>query len=132
MTTKRTSKPNGEVKSGQNSGASWRGFVNVELSAEDRSEALRLTENVIDFWDALDDCLRGGYRLTVTFTAGTDVYNATLTGVGEVHPDQGIAVSARASTPDKAVAAVVVKLVHGAKGSLARLFDGGAFYKTDL
>jgi hypothetical protein len=133
MTTKR-------VKNGADTAQSvkdgpvnnWRGFVNIDLTDAQKEAAMRLTETNLDFLGNIETAVAAGYRLSVTFTPNDGVYNATLTGQERHETDAGIAVSARSTKVEYAIAAVIVKASDVAGLCLARLFDGTSLRQVDL
>lgn len=133
MTTKRTNtKSTAPVTSGKPAGNStWRGFVNLELRPQDKDKALQMITDPLALWAAIEGVLMSNYRLSIGYSQKENLYTATATGTSEHDTDEGIAVSARASAPDRAIAAVMCK-VEVAQFALAQLFEGTTFRPVDL
>lgn len=133
MTTKRTNtKSTGQTTEAKSAYASqWRGFVNLDLRPADKDKAIQLTTDLLAFWAAVEGCCLGGYRLSVNYSQKENIYTATATGNLDHDTDSGIAVSARSSSPDRAIAAVMIKL-ESAQWNLSNLFEGSAFRPVDV
>lgn len=133
MTTKRKSVQNFDSSKPSNTGGNtWRGFVNLELSDASKEKAVNLTSDALKFWAEIESTVMGGYRLSVTFTQATEVFNATITGTSDHPTDEGIAVTARSRRIDVAIAAVLVKLSDHGKFNLSSLFGGTREVGVDL
>lgn len=130
MTTKRTRNEPAPVVN--KPAQTWRGFVNIELDKAQKETALKLTEVNLDFLRGIENLLEFGYRLSVTFSDAEHVYNATVTGTDRHPTDSGIAVTARSTKVDNAVAGVIVKTLVAAHANLSNLFEGVQYRQTDL
>lgn len=84
------------------SNPNFRGFINVELSAEDKTIIKSTSYDMSDYSSDLEKWIDSGYK----FTFSQDTYNKCFQAIGtrqdSEHPDYGIMMSGRGSTPIKA------------------------------
>jgi hypothetical protein len=134
MTTKRKSVDTGmdvEVKTTKNFN-NWKGFVNIELTDEMKTEAMAVAGNPIDLFRGVETICNNSFKLSLSFSPTQDVFIATATGNADSGNNEGIAVSARSSNVERAIAALYVKLDVAAAWDLFRLFTGGVVRQIDI
>lgn len=95
------------AKSRQNgSGAEWRGFVNVNLSADQKAQYDDWAHTE-DVWLSLAEATATGCQLGLKWAAAESCFLASLTQRTTGHVNAGLCVTARSTSADKALLRVL-------------------------
>lgn len=81
----------------------WRGFINVNLTSEQKEAYKTWDVQDNDVWDGLATYISAGYKVSLSFNKQNDKYNCTGTGQTACGSNSGWAVSSFANTPYEAV-----------------------------
>jgi len=81
---------------------SWKGFINVNLNADQKEAYKAWDVQDDDVWDGLSQYIAAGYKVSLSFNKQNDKFNCTGTGQPESGVNSGYAVSAFANTPYEA------------------------------
>lgn len=92
-------------------GSDWKGFVDIDLSAEDREEisVLAQSEKFHPF-DFVSDLLEAGYKFSLAGDIEHNSVVATATGRGDANENQGYALSGRGPDAAGAMASLYWKM----------------------
>lgn len=78
-------------------------FINYPLAAEQKREIKAWLPTFEDIDDALLKLTEGGYRITLRWDERSEAFACWVNPSGEDHPNNGLTLSGRGSTPLKAV-----------------------------
>lgn len=81
----------------------WKGFINVNLTGEQKESFKAWDIQDDDVWDGVAQYAAAGYKIQLSFNKQNDKFNCTGTGQPETNSNSGYAVSAFANTPYEAV-----------------------------
>jgi len=95
MSPKRTNKPTGDFKQSE--------FINYPLAAEQKREIKAWQPTFEEIDDMLLKLEEGGYRVTSRYDEKSEAFACWVNPVGEDHPNAGLTLSGRGSTPMRAV-----------------------------
>lgn len=123
------------AKRGQGGAAdSWRGFVNVELSAADKADLREQPGGFDAAWVYLMDRVLEGYRLGLSFDHGNSAWVASLTCKRASDSNVGLCLTARGGRVEGALLALWYKddvlLARNWSGRAAGV--GGGFGADDV
>lgn len=82
----------------------WRGFVNVELTTEQKLEAKKLLNDAPRVWDNIFSLISEGYKMTLSYDDARSAYNLSMTCRAERDPNKGLTLSGRGGTEHSAAA----------------------------
>lgn len=80
----------------------WKGFINVNLTTEQKETYKTWDIHDDDVWDGVAQYCAAGYKINLSFNKQNDKFNCTGTGQPETGSNSGYAVSAFANTPYEA------------------------------
>lgn len=80
----------------------WMGFVNVNLTAEQKEEYRAWDVEDADVWDGIAGYCAAGYKIALSFNKQNDKFSCTGTAQPETGKNSGYAVSSFANTPYEA------------------------------
>jgi hypothetical protein len=80
----------------------WQGFVNVNLTVEQKEEYRAWDVEDSEVWDGIATYCAAGYKVALSFNKQNDKFSCTGTGQPETGDNSGYAVSAFANTPYEA------------------------------
>lgn len=80
----------------------WKGFINVNLSAEDKASFVAWDIQDGDVWDGIAQYAAAGYKIAISYNKQNDKFSVTGTGQPETGTNSGYAVSAFANSPYEA------------------------------
>jgi hypothetical protein len=81
----------------------WKGFVNVNITADQKEAYKAWDVQDDDVWDGMAQYITAGYKVSLSYNKQNDKFNCTGTGQPESGVNSGYAVSAFANTPYEAV-----------------------------
>jgi len=90
--------------------ADWKGFVNVNLSPEQKEAYAAWDIADADVWDGLATYGEKGYKFTLTFNKGNSNWVATYVGTAEAGKNSGWAVTGFAKDPYNAARVLLFKV----------------------
>lgn len=73
----------------------WRGFVDVEMTAEDKVACKAATVDFDQVWADLEELVEEGYKMTLSYDEAHTTWNVSLTCRAEKHVNEGYTMSAR-------------------------------------
>lgn len=90
--------------------SSFKGFVNVSLSQQDKEAYVSWDVQDTDVWDGIAQYAEGGYKFSVSRNKQNDHFTASVTGTEDAGKNAGYSVTAFAPTPYEAVRVVLFKV----------------------
>lgn len=90
------------VSNGKEKDFEWKGFVNVNLTQEQKEAFAAWDIQDADVWDGLATYAQTGYKVQLSFNRQNDKFNCTFTGQSSCGDNSGYAVSAFANSPYQA------------------------------
>jgi hypothetical protein len=87
------------------------GFINVQLSDDEREAAQLDYQESDTLWDTLVVCLKDGYKVTLSFDKDTDSYCAALSGTNCGKPNERLTLTAWGDNETDALRYVLYKHV---------------------
>jgi hypothetical protein len=96
--------------------AKWQGFVNVSLTAEEKTAVKALLLQEESGFEFLMNVATDGYKCSISYSVPEDVYTVSLTGVYQGRPNAGITMSMRHR--DLITALTALAWCHKEAGSL--------------
>lgn len=90
-----------------NSGYQWHGFVNVSLTDAVKKKWFDWAARPEQFFAALEQMIRDGYKVTIKHEERTDAFSAFVTPASGEHQNSGWGLSERAGDPYTALNRVV-------------------------
>lgn len=103
---RKASRVNGKVAD-----AEWRGYINVSLSEDDKRQ-FEVWSMEGDPWEVMTEAVRDGVVLTVKLSPGNSGFLASATQRRTDSVNAGLAVTARANEPWKALVRVLFLLAR--------------------
>jgi len=88
----------------------WKGFVNVPLSAEQKEQYASWDIEDNDVWDGLAAYGEKGYKFSLTYNAGNANWMATYTAQADSGKNEGYAVTGFANDPYSAARVLLFKV----------------------
>lgn len=73
----------------------WKGFINLELSDAQKTDARRWMEDPARVWDNIFTLVFAGYKLTLSYDATRSAYNLSMTCKATDDPNNGYTLSGR-------------------------------------
>ena len=89
--------------------ATWKGFVDVELTPQEKEAVKALIPKVDDVWSEVLRLVFQGYKLTLSYDGRHNSHNASLTCRSEGDPNNGYTLSGRGGTVWSAVCSLWYK-----------------------
>ena len=80
----------------------WKGFINVNLTAEQKAAYKGWDVQDDDVWDGISTYCAAGYKINLSYNKANDKFNCTGTGQPDTGTNNGFAVSAFANSPYEA------------------------------
>lgn len=96
MATKKPTKPTEPKNTG------FRGFINVNLTEEDKAKIKNTPNDAYMLLATLEQNIKGGFKFTFSWDSYSQCHQVIGTRSDKDHPDYGILMSGRGSTPLKA------------------------------
>lgn len=90
----------------------WKGFVNLELSVDEKPDVMRLAASPEDVWSELLEMVASDYKLTVSYDGNRSVWNVSLTCRSVADRNGGLTLTGRGGSFIGAAASLVYKHVH--------------------
>lgn len=90
----------------------WKGFINVELTDQQKPEVKELMRDMQSVWDEVIDLIAADYKLTVSFDGERSAWNASLTCRSTADRNGGLTLTGRGGSFVAALAALVYKHVR--------------------
>lgn len=78
--------------------ATWKGFVDVKLTSEEKDSYVSWDIHDDDLWLLLVDAISAGHKLSITFNRQNDQFVASFTGQTDTGKNEGYTLSAYAKT----------------------------------
>lgn len=91
----------------------WKGFVNYELTDDQKPEVKALALQWETVWDELLDLVLQDYKLTVSYDGSRSVWNASVTCRNPKDRNGGLTLTGRGGNFAAAAASVVYKHIYG-------------------
>lgn len=73
--------------------AEWKGFLDYRLSDDELAELDNWKPKPIELWLEVDEMIKAGYRLTLTYNSRTHLASCTLIDDSNMRPTGGFAIS---------------------------------------
>lgn len=80
----------------------WRGFVNVELTANQKAEAKRMLTDLPRVWDNVFGLVEEGYKMTLSYDEQRTAFNMSFTCKRRGDANQGLTLSGRGGSVEAA------------------------------
>lgn len=88
----------------------WKGFINVNLTSDDKANYAAWDIHDQDVWEGLATYAQSGYKINLSFNRQNDKFNVTFTGQPVCGENSGYAVSGFANTPYDAARVSLFKI----------------------
>lgn len=99
-----------KVKQAKDEEFEWKGFINVNLTNEQKAQFAAWDIEDGDVWEGLATYAQYGYKINLSFNRQNDKFNITFTGQPVCGVNSGFAVSAFASSPYNAARVGLFKI----------------------
>jgi len=73
--------------------AEWKGFLDFRLTEDELLELDNWKPKPVELWSEIDEMIKAGYRLTVTYNAKTHLASCTMIDDSNTRPTGGFAIS---------------------------------------
>lgn len=112
----------------------WKGFVNYELTDDQKPEVKALALQFETVWDEILDLVASDYKLTVSYDGSRSVWNVSITCRSTKDRNGGLTLTGRGGNFASAAASVVYKHIYGLNRdwSQARTQTGMSFDPDDV
>lgn len=87
----------------------WKGFVNVDLTADQKTAVKALALDASAVWAVIFDLVDGGYKLTITYDRANGAYVVSMTAKAAQDVNAGLTLTARGGSVQGACASFVYK-----------------------